>query len=198
MKKAYVVFGANTEVLEPLIEQGAAPLFVFDDNKDSACDTPCRSWKAGFDWIRNSPQTMFWVVCGVCSTPAKRRAAVEQIEGALQGFPTWLWYTVRSNAAKISRFSVMAPGAMVLDNAYVAPDCAILEHAVLLPGANLYHGSTVGRYSILVGGSIVLGRSQIGEETWVCGHATVLPDARIAAGQTIGAGSTVKQLGGQA
>lgn len=191
----YMLFGSNTEVEEPLIERDQTPQ-VFDDRKTrTACGLRCVSWTVGFDTVRNNPEQHFLVMVGVCSTPAARMAAVKRVEDALSGFTNWTWYTVRSGDAKISLFSRIGQGVLILDGAYIAPDCDVEDFAVLLPGARLYHHSTLGEGSILVGGSIVLGRTIIGRRCWICGHATVLPGGFIADDQVIGAGATVKQIG---
>lgn len=195
MRPQYMLFGSNTEVEEPLIELDQAPR-VFDDKKTkSACGLPCFPWEDGFDVIKSNPGTHYMVICGVCSTPRARDTAVGTIAQRLCTHSNWTWYTVRSGDAKISKFSRIGRGALILDGAYIAPDCDVEDFAVLLPGARLYHHSSLGECSILVGGSIVLGQTKVGKRCWVCGHATVLPGGFIADGQIIGAGATVKQIG---
>ncbi|MFA4972361.1 MAG: hypothetical protein WC683_07085 [bacterium] len=196
MNRNYILFGSNTEVEEPMLEKAICPR-VYDDVKTAtACGLKVHGpWRAGFEYILAHPNEYFLLVCGICSTPAKRMAGIDKINANLAGASNVTWYTVKSSDAKISPFARIGVGALVLDRCYIAPDCEVGDFAAMLPGSALYHHSSIGEGTILVGGSVVLGRSRVGRECWVCSHATILPDGFIADGQVIGAAATVKQIG---
>lgn len=189
------LFGANPEVEEVLIRQGAgAGLWVLDDEVSLSL-VGTRTWADGFREIRKQSRQHFWVCCGVASTPEKRIAAISRIDTQLEGVSNWIYVNVVAASAHVGEQVHMEKGVLVLDMAYVGPLCHLDHHSVLLPGARIYHGSRLGSFSILVGGSTVLGRATVRHSSRVCANAVVLPNGRIGPCATIGAGLSVKQLG---
>lgn len=187
-------FGANPEVEDVLTAQGNDGLRIFDDVPDAPAYQRIEPWAEGFKYIKAHPKQHFRLVCGICSTPEYRLAAVRKVEQELKGCANWCWTTVISGSAYKAVNVKPAPGVLILDMCYVAPFVTLSKHCVLLPGASVYHNSHIGPYSILVGGSRILGRSNVEGGTRVCCNAVVLPEAQIGSGSLIGTLQSCKML----
>ena len=192
--KPYFQFGANPEVEDVLRKQGNDGLRVFDDAEHPAAMARTEPWAEGFAFVRAHPQLFFRLVCGVCSTPSKRKAAVDRIEYELREASNWRWATVVSGSAYKAVNVKPAEGSLILDMCYVAPFVTISKHAALLPGSSVYHNSHIGAFVILVGGCRVLGRSVVEAGTRICCNAVVLPEGTVGKGSTVGALQSVKRL----
>lgn len=191
-----MLFGANSEVEDALLRHGRWNIHVYDDDPTAVV----LSGKWAGDWdraictVKAQQDVHFWIICGVCSRPRSRAAAIDVIEHALVGCKNWTWKGIQSEAALVSPYAVVDPTALILDRALVMGATEIGKHAVLLPGAKLYHYSTVGEGAILVGGCTVLGRVRVGRGAWICGGAVVVPDSVIEDGAIVPAGTTYRPL----
>jgi hypothetical protein len=192
-----LLFGANSEVEDPLLRSRRRPVLVYDDATDrcTVLGSYAGRWEHGFARVRNSPDRHFWVVCGVCSTPKKRQGAINAIQAGLDGFTNWSWYGFTASTAIVSQWAKVDKTAMILDGAMLMANASLGAFSVLLPGAAVYHYSRVDDCSIVVGGAVVLGRAHIRHLTRVCAGAVILPGAKIGPHQTVGAGAIVKVQG---
>jgi len=190
-----ILFGSNLEVEDVLLQQGSY-VDVYDDDHTTLAlsGQPCCNWNEAFNMIRYNVDKHYTVLCGVCSTPKKRKSAVKRIISQLNGCANWAWGMVESAKACVSPDLVWTQGNMVLDLAYVGPRVKLEPFSVILPGGKVYHECTLGKYSIIVGGATVLGKARIEDMSRVCGNATILPLGKVGPGATVGAGTTVKRL----
>lgn len=104
--------------------------------------------------------------------------------------------------AKYDHVRVIAPTAIITENAEIGAGTAVMQGAtlngarigsdsVVNTGAIVEHGCVVGDNVFIGPGAIVCGGVEIGDDSFVGAGATIINGLKIAGGTMIGAGSTV-------
>jgi sugar O-acyltransferase (sialic acid O-acetyltransferase NeuD family) len=123
-------------------------------------------------------------LCSLGTT--RRRAFVESI--AAMGFS---FATVVHPTARVSRRSVVEPGAFVSAGVVVAAGSRLGHHVIANRGVLVGHDTTIGDYVTLSPGANVAGAVSIGPGTYVGMGAIVLDRVRIGEGAVVAAGAVV-------
>lgn len=80
---------------------------------------------------------------------------------------------------------VIMPGAIISNGVSIGENCLIYFNSIVT------HDVTIGKNSIISPGATILGRSKIGNRCFIGANATVLPDVTIGDDVIIGAGAVV-------
>lgn len=185
-EKHVILFGSNLEV-ESALSQNVMEYDIYDDRYPNA------RWSNGYVRIFGNPTEQFFVLCGVCSTPQQRRAAILRVEAIIGGCPNWEWAGLESTYAAVAE-DTEGDDFMALGHAYVGPRATVGSHSVVLPGAMVHHEATLGDCVIVAPGAQVGARAKVGDNSWICMGAIVLPGGEVGPGLIVPPGKVVQRL----
>jgi sugar O-acyltransferase (sialic acid O-acetyltransferase NeuD family) len=95
------------------------------------------------------------------------------------------------SSAVCSKFSRIAPGAVIFQGAIVQASATIGKHAIINTGAQVDHDCVIGDFAHIAPAATLCGTVQVGEGTLVGAGVTVIPGINIGRWAVIGAGTVV-------
>lgn len=119
---------------------------------------------------------------------ASRRSCVSRLSTRI---PDVVFPAISHSSAIVGQDVILSPGAVVLAGAIVAVGCSVGEHALLNSGAQLDHDSVLGAFASLAPGAITGGNVHIGSGSVLCLGARVIHGLTIGENVVIGANSLV-------
>lgn len=171
-----VLFGDNAELSGVFRAE-----YIFDDAKGT-------TWAEGFALMAREPEVRWRVSCGVCSTPRKRKRAMDRIAAALlERSLDWHWCGVKVLPHTIHPTAEVNPTVYVAQGAYIGARAQVGAFACVLPGAFVHHDTKIGQYSIICGGAQVLGYATVKQGGRICTNAVVFPYGEVGEWATLGA-----------
>ncbi len=102
------------------------------------------------------------------------------------------WYTAIHPKAVVSPYDVnIGDGCVVLSGAVIDPGVTIGKHSLINCNAVVAHDCNIGNYCHISVGTNIAGMVNIGDKTWVGIGSSVSNNLRISGGCMIGAGAVV-------
>jgi sugar O-acyltransferase (sialic acid O-acetyltransferase NeuD family) len=103
----------------------------------------------------------------------------------------YVFTSVISPHAIVSRHATLASGAQILHGAVVQPCAMVGEHTIINSHATIEHDARIGAYAHIAPAAVVCGDANIGELTHIGANATILQGRCIGKKCIVGAGARV-------
>ncbi|MBE9376491.1 acetyltransferase [Saccharopolyspora sp. HNM0983] len=94
-------------------------------------------------------------------------------------------------AATIAHDAVLAPGCLVLANAYVSTGTRLEAHSQVQYNATIGHDTSLGEFATVLPGANVAGSAALGADVLIGSGSSVLQGIEVGAATTVGAGAVV-------
>ncbi len=131
---------------------------------------------------RHYQEAEFLIAIG---NPAIRKKVVETLHGIK-------WHTAVHPAATLSTLQTkIAEGTVVMAGAVVNPGTSIGKHCIINTGAVVDHDNVIGDFAHISVGAKLAGTVTVGENTWIGVGAVVSNNVSICGDSVIGAGAVV-------
>jgi sugar O-acyltransferase (sialic acid O-acetyltransferase NeuD family) len=140
-----------------------------------------------FEMLQNAHPDSDEVVNMIARTTVRRQAAWRKIAAYPLRFATLVDPNVDVSEVELGKAVTIYQNTTFCATAYVD------EASVILTGAVVGHGCSIGRCCVIAPGAVINARVQLGEGVYVGTNASILPDLKVGPWATIGANSAVVQ-----